>query len=51
MDPDKDPVPDPDFFVSDLQDVNKRYFFLGVFAYYFVKVRLHNLGHKERVKQ
>jgi hypothetical protein len=30
----KNSVPDPPPFVSDLQDANKKYFFLYFFAYY-----------------
>jgi hypothetical protein len=42
MDPDSDP--DPAIFASDLQDVKKKFFllFLILFAYYFLKVHLHN---------
>jgi hypothetical protein len=37
MDPDADS--DPAIFVSDLQDVNKKFFFaISFFAYYFLKV-------------
>ncbi len=35
-------APDPALFVSDIQDANKKYFFLIVFAYYFLKLHLHH---------
>jgi hypothetical protein len=55
MDPDPDAIPDPAIFVSDLQDINKKYFFLLSFlAYYFLKVYLHHVSktksHKEVTK-
>jgi hypothetical protein len=40
MDPDPDAYPDPAIFVIDLQIAQKSYF-LSVFAYYFLKVQLH----------
>ncbi len=54
MDPDA--YPDPAFFVSDLQDVNKIFSFLkSLFAYYFLRVHLHHFSkiksHKEVTKQ
>jgi hypothetical protein len=43
MDPDADP--DPVIFVSDLQDFNKKLFiFLSFFAYFFLKVLLHQFS-------
>jgi hypothetical protein len=46
MDP--DPAPDPHFFVSDLQDGNKKYLFLKrFFASYFLKV---NSNHFSKMK-
>jgi hypothetical protein len=46
-----DPDPDPAIFVSDLQDVDKKIVFKFFFAYYFLKVHLHNFSktksHKE----
>ncbi len=37
--------PDPAIFVSDLQDVNKKVlFFQSSFAYYFLKVHVHNFS-------
>jgi hypothetical protein len=46
---------DPSLFVSDLQDANKKYFyFLTYFAYYSLKVHVHNSSkiksHKEVTK-
>jgi hypothetical protein len=44
MDPDSDPDPDADpaIFVIDLREANKKIiFFLKFFAYYFLKVHLH----------
>jgi hypothetical protein len=35
--------PDPAIFVTDLQDANK-FFFLSFFAYYFLKVHLHQFS-------
>jgi hypothetical protein len=51
MDPDADP--DPAVFVSDLQDVNKKYFFISqsFFAYYFLKVDLVHLHHFSKDKK
>jgi hypothetical protein len=55
MDPDSDPDADPDpaIFVSNLQDVNKKY--QSFFAYYFLKIHLHHFSkinsHKEVTKQ
>ncbi len=40
MDPDPDADPDPAIFVSDLQDINKKYFF----TFYFLKVHLHHFS-------
>ncbi len=39
---DHDPAPDPAIFVLDLQDANKKLFKKRFFAYYFLKVYLHN---------
>jgi hypothetical protein len=36
--------PDPAIFVLDLQDVNKKQFFLCFSAYYFFKVSLHHFS-------
>jgi len=48
-------APDPAFFVLDLQDANKKTFFLSFSAYYFLKVHLHHFSkiknHKEATKQ
>ncbi len=44
MDP--DPTPDPAFFVPDLQDINKNYFFC---FYYFLKVQLHNFSKIKKI--
>jgi hypothetical protein len=45
MEPDSE-APDPIIFVSDLQDVYKKIvFFLVSFAYYFLKVHLHNISY------
>ncbi len=53
VDPDADP--DPAIFVSDLKDVKKLFFFIGLFAYYYFKVHLHHFSmiksHKEVAKQ
>ncbi len=52
----KNSVPDPPPFVSDLQDANKKYFFLYFFCLlpYFMKVYLHHsskiISHKEVTK-
>jgi hypothetical protein len=50
MDPAPDADPDPAIFVSDLQDINKKFF-----AYYFLKVHLNHFSkiksHKEVTKQ
>ncbi len=52
-----DADPDPDIFVSDLHDVTKKLFFFSprFFAYYFLKVHLHNFSkiksNKEVTKQ
>ena len=44
-DPDSDPVPDPAFFVIDLQDASKKLIFNTIFsAYYFLKVHIHNFS-------
>jgi hypothetical protein len=44
-DPDSDPVPDPAFFVIDLQDASKKLIFNTIFsAYYFLKVHLHHFS-------
>jgi hypothetical protein len=55
MDPDLDADLDPAIFISDLQDVNKKIFFLSLFAYFFWKVHLHHFlklkSHKEFTKQ
>ncbi len=42
--------PDPAFFVSDLQDVNKKYFFSSKF-FYFLKVHLHHFSKIKSHKQ
>ncbi len=57
--PDRDPylwLTDPILFVSDLQDSNKKIIiFLNFFAFYFLKVHLHQSykmqSHKEATKQ
>jgi hypothetical protein len=45
-DPDSDPDADPDpfMFIIDLQDANKKLFFLSFPAYYFLKVLLHHFS-------
>jgi hypothetical protein len=50
MDPDADP--DPDIFVIDLQDANKKNNFLTKFfsANYFLKVHLHHKKSKRTVE-
>ncbi len=54
MDPDPFADSDPAIFVSDLQDV-KKLFFSKFFAYYFLKIHLHQFSkwksHKEVTKQ
>ncbi len=55
-DPDPDAVPDPAIFVSGLQDVIKKLLiFLSFFAYYFLRIHLHNFSkiksHIEVTKQ
>jgi hypothetical protein len=42
MDPDADT--NPDIFVIDLQDANKKQFFESFAAYYLLKVHLHNFS-------
>jgi hypothetical protein len=53
MDP--DPTPDPAIFVIDLQEANKKVFFISFSDYYFLKVHLHHFSnirsHKEVTKQ
>jgi hypothetical protein len=53
--PDSDLAPDPAFFVSDLQDANKKYFFPKFYAYSFLKMHLHHSSeiksHKEVTEQ
>jgi hypothetical protein len=54
MDPDSDADSDPAIFVSDLKDINNKIF--KYFAYYFLKVHLHNFSkiknyHKGVTKQ
>jgi hypothetical protein len=39
-----DPAPDPDIFVTDLQDANKNNFFLYFSAYFLLKLHLHHLS-------
>jgi hypothetical protein len=58
MDPDPVPDADPDIFVSDLQGVNKKFYFLKKFfclLLYELKVHLHHFSkiksHKEVKKQ
>jgi hypothetical protein len=36
--------PDPDIFIIDLQDANKKIIKKGFSAYYFLKVHLHNFS-------
>jgi hypothetical protein len=47
--------PDPDIFVTDLQDADKNYFCQSFSAYYFLKVHLHHFSkiksHKEVTQQ
>jgi hypothetical protein len=43
LDPDPDSDSNPAIFVSDLQDFNKKFFYLSVFAFYFLKVHLHHI--------
>jgi hypothetical protein len=43
--------PDPAIFVSDLQDVNKKSFFVSFFAYYFLKGHLHHFSKIKRNKE
>ncbi len=51
MDPDPDADPDPSIFIIDLQDANKKLFFLLSFsAYYCLKVILHHFS-KIKVKK
>jgi hypothetical protein len=49
MDPDSDPYPDPAIFVSDLQDINKK--FKSFFAYYFLMVHLHHFSSIKVIKK
>jgi hypothetical protein len=43
-----DPAPDPAIFILDLQDDNKKQFFVEIFLsfsfYYFLKVQLHHFS-------
>ncbi len=52
---DPDPEPAPAIFVQDLQDANKKQFFLCFYAYYFLMVHLHRFSkiesHREVTKQ
>ncbi len=54
MDPGSDADPDPAIFVSDLQDVNKNYFFKSLYSH-FLKEHLHHFSkmksHTEVTKQ
>jgi hypothetical protein len=50
-----DQAPDLALFVNDIQDANKKYFFLGFFVYYILEIHLYysskTKSHKEVVKQ
>ncbi len=47
MDSDTDAGPDHAIFVSDLKDVNKKYF---LFVYYFLEAMVH-FGHFSKIKK
>ncbi len=44
LDQDPDSYPDPDIFVIDLQDANKKLILKSFSAYYFLRVHLNNFS-------